>query len=417
MPKKKNSRKRIKKLIKKIKSSKSKFTLSETLTIMVVSILVGVLIGSSVTYGGDNITITKIPENLEELISTYNDITNNYYDKVDKKELINAAINGMIDSLNDPYSDFLVDKESAAFNETIDGEYAGIGATVSFDGKNAIVESVYKNSPSKKAGMKVGDKIIAVDGKSTEKMNLEEITKLIRGKNGTTVNIKVLRKEKEKEIKVKRSKISIPSVNSRVIEKDDHKIGYISISIFAANTDKQFEEELKDLEKKKIDSLIIDVRNNPGGHLLQVTNVIELFTKKNKVIYQISKKGTIKKIKDKTKESRDYDVIVLVNHSSASAAEVLSSSLKYSYGAKLVGNTTYGKGTVQSSYKLDNGATLKYTTQKWLTAKGTWINSKGVKPDYEVDLDEKYYEDRKDENDSQLQKALEILAKKEENTK
>lgn len=416
MPKTKK-KKRINKLIKDIKSSKSKFTLSETLTIMIVSILVGILIGSSITYGGDNITITRIPENLEELISTYNDITINYYDKVDKKELINAAINGMIESLDDPYSDFMVDQESTTFNETIDGEYAGIGATVSFDGNNAIIESMYKKSPSKQAGMKVGDKIIAVDGKSTEKMNLEDITKLIRGKVNTTVNIKVLRGEKEIELKVKRKKIAIPSVNSRIIEKDGKKIGYISISVFASNTDKQFEEELQSLEKKKIDSLIIDVRSNPGGHLLQVTNVIELFTEKNKVIYQISKKGAIKKVKDKTKESRDYDIVVLVNRSSASAAEVLSSALKYSYGAKLVGNTTYGKGTVQSSYKLSNGATLKYTTQKWLTAKGKWINNKGVKPDYEIDLDKKYYEDPKDENDSQLQKALEALTDKEETTK
>ncbi len=413
MPKVKKKKNHLKKIVKDIKSSKSKFTLSETITIMIVSVLVGILMGSSVTYGGDNITITKIPENLEELISTYNDITVNYYDKVDKKELINAAINAMVDSLNDPYSDFMVKEESSTFNETIEGEYAGIGATVSFDGNNAVVEAMYKKSPSKKAGMKVGDKIISVDGKSTENKNLEDITKLIRGKAGTVVNIKVLRGEKEIELKVKRSKIAIPSVDSKIIEKDGKKIGYISISIFAANTDKQFEEELKDLEKNKIDSLIIDVRNNPGGHLLQVTNVIELFTKKNKIIYQISKKGSIKKVKDKTKESRDYDVVVLINRSSASAAEVLSSALKYSYGAKLVGTTTYGKGTVQSSYKLDNGATLKYTTQKWLTAKGTWINSKGVNPDYEVVLDEEYYEDRNEEKDNQLQKAIEVLIEKE----
>ena len=417
MPKKLTKKQKLQKYIKQIKRSKSKFSLSETLTIMVVSILVGILIGSSASYSGDSITIARIPEDLEEFISTYNDITLNYYNKLDKKELINSAIKGMVSSLDDPYSQFMENEASTTFNETVDGEYVGIGATVSYDGKNAIIEAMYNNSPSKKSGMQVGDKIIEVDGKKTEKLNLSEISGLIKGKDGTTVTIKVLRDDSEKEFKVKRSKIAIPSVISKVIEKEGKKVGYISIDIFASNTDKQFEKKLKSLENKKIDSLIIDVRNNPGGHLLQVTDIIELFTKKNKVIYQIEKKGKIKKIKDKTKESRNYDIVVLINHSSASASEVLSSTLKDVYGAKLVGKTTYGKGTVQSSYQLEDGSTLKYTTQKWLTAKGKWINEKGVKPDYEVDLDDNYYENPSEDSDNQLQKALEILTKNEEESK
>lgn len=414
MPKRKKKSNKFKKYIKMIKKSKSKFNLSETLTIMVVSILVGILIGSSMTYGGDSITISRIPEDLEELIATYNDISLNYYDKIDNKELINSAIKGMVDSLDDPYSQYMENETSETFNETVDGEYSGIGATVSYDGKNIIIEAMYNNSPSKKAGLAVGDKIIEVDGKKTEKLTLSQTSKLIKGKDGTIVTIKVLRGDEEKTYKVKRSKISIPSVISKVIEKNNKKIGYISIDIFASNTDKQFEKQLKSLEKKKIDSLIIDVRSNPGGHLLQVTNMIELFTKKNSVIYQIEKKGKTKKIKDKTKEHRNYDIVVLINHSSASASEVFSSTLKDVYKAKLVGKTTYGKGTVQSSYQLENGSTLKYTTQKWLTSKGKWINEKGVTPDYDVDLDDKYYEKPSEENDNQLQKAVEILSKKEE---
>lgn len=412
--KKKSKNNILKEYIKKIQSSKSKFTLSETLTIMIVSILVGILIGSTTSYRGDSITISKVPENLEEFISTYNDIVENYYDKIDNNMLVDAALKGMITSLDDPYSDFLENENSTNFNESVDGEYVGIGATISYDGEYIRIESMYNKSPSKKAGMELGDKIIEIDGKKLKDLELNDVSKLIKGKAGSTVVIKVLRGDIEKEFKLKRSKISIPSVISKVIKKDNKKIGYICIDIFAANTDKQFEKELKKLEKKKIDSLIIDVRNNPGGHLLQVTNIIELFTKKDKLIYQIEKKGITKKIKDRTRESRKYDIVVLINHSSASASEVLSSSLKNVYKATLVGEKSYGKGTVQSAYQLDDGSTLKYTTQKWLTSSGKWINEKGLKPDYEVSMTEKYYEDPKDENDEQLQKAIKILTKKEE---
>lgn len=414
MAKKKSKKKTFNKIIKSINSSKSKFSLSETLTIMIVSILVGILLGSSISYVDDNVAIIKMPKELEEFIATYKDISVNYYDKINKKDLIASAIKGMVDSLNDPYSDYMVNDASTTFNETVDGEYAGIGATVTFDGEYASIYEVYDKSPSKKAGLKKGDKIIEVDGKKTEGLQLSDISNLIKGKTGTVVTIKVLRDDEEKEFKVKRSKISIPSVTSKVIEKDNKKIGYIGMDVFAANTDEQFEKQLLSLEKKNIDSLIIDVRGNPGGHLLQVTNIIELFTKKNKVIYQIEKKNSIKKIKDTTKESRNYNIVLLVNHSSASASEVLASALKEAYGAKIVGVKTYGKGTVQSSYKLDDGSTLKYTTQKWLTAKGTWINEKGIQPDYEVELDSKYYEKPTHEYDNQLQKAVEILTEKEE---
>ena len=172
------------------------------------------------------------------------------------------------------------------------------------------------------------------------------------------------------------------------------------------------EKALRDVEK--IDSLIIDVRDNPGGHLTQATDIIELFLKKGKILYQIEQKGKNQKMYDQTSEHRKYKVVVLINHSSASASEILSSSLKESYQAILVGEATYGKGTVQKAYQLSSGNTIKYTTQKWLTAKGKWINEKGVSPDYEVSLNEEYIKNPVLENDNQLNKALEILIEKED---
>lgn len=408
--KKKKKKYSFKKIIKNINSNKSKFNLSEVLTIMIISILIGFLLGSSISYSGDNITVTKVSEDLEELIYTYNDIYNNYYNKVDKDDLINSAIKGMIDYLDDPYSEFLDNEESTIFNESVDGEYVGIGAVVSYDGEYATISSMFTNSPSKKAGMEVGDKLVEIDGKKIIGLNSNEISNLIKGKVGSKIVIKVLRGDEEKEFTLKREKISVPSVTSKVIKSNNKNIGYIAIDIFSANTDKQFESELKKLEKKKIDSLIIDVRSNPGGHLLEVTNILDLFMKKNQVLYRVEKKNISKKIKDKTRASRTYPIVVLINNSSASASEILASSLKEVYGAKLVGEKSYGKGTVQSAYQLSDGTTLKYTTQKWLTSKGVWINEKGIKPDYEEVLGEEYYNNPNDENDNQLQKAIEILS-------
>lgn len=407
--------------IKKIKiwfrKNKLQFNFSEMMTITVLAIMIGFLIGSSSSYNNSDISFNKNSAELEELVSTYNNLYNNYYQKVGEKTLVNAAIKGMVSSLDDPYSEMLENSDSETFNEKVDGEYVGIGATVQYDGEHVSIIEISKLSPAEKAGLKVNDELLEVDGKSILNMELSKISNLIKGKSGTNVKLKIKRDEKEEEITIKRGKVVIPSVSSKVIKKNDKKVGYISIGIFSANTAKQFEKHLKKLESKNIDSLIIDVRSNPGGHLLQVTDIIELFTKKNQVIYRIEKKNIVKKIKDKTTTSRDYDIVVLINGESASASEILASAMKETYKAKLVGTTTYGKGSVQTAYTLESGATLKYTIQSWLTAKGNSINKVGVKPNYEVKLDDKYYENPTEENDNQLNKALELLTNKEEKTK
>lgn len=407
--------------IKKIKiwfrKNKLQFNFSEMMTITVLAIMIGFLIGSSSSYNNSDISFNKNSAELEELVSTYNNLYNNYYQKVGEKTLVNAAIKGMVSSLDDPYSEMLENSDSETFNEKVDGEYVGIGATVQYDGEHVSIIEISKSSPAEKAGLKVNDELLEVDGKSILNMELSKISNLIKGKSGTNVKLKIKRDDKEEEITIKRGKVVIPSVSSKVIKKNDKKVGYISIGIFSANTAKQFEKHLKKLESKNIDSLIIDVRSNPGGHLLQVTDIIELFTKKNQVIYRIEKKNVVKKIKDKTTTSRDYDIVVLINSESASASEILASAMKETYKAKLVGTTTYGKGSVQTAYTLESGSTLKYTIQSWLTAKGNSINKVGVKPNYEVKLDDKYYENPTEENDNQLNKALELLTNKEEKTK
>ena len=176
------------------------------------------------------------------------------------------------------------------------------------------------------------------------------------------------------------------------------------------NTDTQFKKHLDELEKDGIDSLIIDLRGNTGGHLTSVENMMSMFLDKTKVIYQIESKGKTTKYYSKGKETKKYPIVVLVDELSASASEMLTATLKESYGATVVGKTTFGKGTVQELLD-SNENQYKITTKKWLTPNGNWINEVGVKPDVEVDLDEKYLKEPTKENDNQLQKAIEVLTK------
>ena len=173
----------------------------------------------------------------------------------------------------------------------------------------------------------------------------------------------------------------------------------------------EFFVKLEALEKENIDSLIIDVRSNSGGYLSSVTDIASMFLNKSKIIYQLDTKGVVEQIYSKTKESRNYKVVVLIDKASASASEILAGAMQESYGATIIGTNSYGKGTVQAAYQLESGATVKYTIQKWLTPNGNWINEVGITPDIEVELTEEYANNPSDETDSQLQKALEELSK------
>lgn len=396
-------------LIKKIKKNKIKFSLLDTIIIVIVSISFGSIIGALVIYNKEKISITNVPEELEEFVKTYNSINKNYYKKVKREELIDAAIEGMIASLDDPYSNYMNESDTETFNRTIDGEYVGIGVTVNIKEDYLEVLEISEESTAKKAGVKIGDKIIEIDNKSVKKKELSEISKLIKGKSNTKVKLKIIRDDKELEFNVKRKSIEVTSVESKIIENNQKKVGYINIKVFASNTYKQFKNNLEKLEEEKIDSLIIDVRNNPGGYLNQVTKILELFLDKKKVLYQIKSKNNVDKVYSKKNDKRDYKIAVLINKSSASASEILASAIKESYKGKIVGLTSYGKGTVQKSYELTNGTSLKYTTEEWLTPKGNSINKKGVVPDEEIELNDEYYNEKIDDNDNQLQKALEII--------
>ena len=387
---------------------KSGFNTLEVLIIVVVSIAFGIIVGFSLSFFRNNYQGVKVSEPLKEMVAVYQNILDTYYEDVDGSDLADAAIEGMISSLDDPYSIYMDEDDSDAFNTTVDGSYVGIGVTVAAsDTSDFIVIDILNDSPAQKAGIEVGDVITKIDSKSVIGLTLDDISSLIKGKAGSKVKLTLLRGEDTIEKTVTRGNVELVSVISNVYHDD---IGYIYIQNFAANTYQQFKEELKKLEKENIQSLIIDVRSNPGGHLNQTRDILELFMDKNKVLYRVEFKGDKEKIKDETKASRSYPVVVLINSASASASEILAASFQDSYSnAVLVGETTYGKGTVQQAFSLSDGSSLKYTTERWLTPKGKWIDGKGVSPDYEVSLSDDYLQSPTEDNDSQLQKAIELL--------
>lgn len=359
--------------------------------------------------GGKN--LITICTDLRDFVKSYNALTENYYGELDKKDIISAAIQGMYSSIDDDYTTYLDSDSSESFEETINGKYEGIGCTVTMDEEgNIIINSIFEGTPSEEAGLKAGDIIKKVDGEDYTEKTSTELSNYIKNSENSKVILTILRDEEELEITVNRQSVEIPTVSSTTFEKNDKIIGYIQISSFSNVTAEQFKKELIELEDQKIEKLIIDVRSNGGGTLTSVTEIAELFLKKGKIIYQIESSNGIEKVKSSTKESRDYGIAILVNGNSASASEILASVIKESYGGYVIGSNTYGKGTIQETLTMSDGSIIKYTTKKWLTPDGNWINEVGVEPTDIVELSEDYYDNPIIENDTQLQKAIEILS-------
>ena len=396
---------------------KSGFNTIEVLVLVLVAIAFGFVVGTGVSFFKQEYKGEKISNSLQELIAVYNNIMDSYYEDIDEQDLVDAAIDGMLDSLDDPYSTYMDEDNAETFNETVDGSYDGIGITITQnENKDILIVSVAEDSPAEKADIQSGDILLKINKKSLSGLSLDKVTEIIKGTKDKTFNLTIKRGEEELTKKVTSETIDLVSVTSKVYPLNNGNAGYISINTFAANTYKQFKKELNRLEKKNINSLIIDVRSNPGGHLSQTRDILELFMKKGSVLYQVQYKKEVRKIKDETKASRTYPVVVLINSSSASASEILAASFKDSYvDATLIGEKTYGKGTVQTAYSLSDGSSLKYTIEKWLTPKGKWIDGKGVSPDKNVLLTDEYLLNPTTENDLQLQSALEFL-EKERNT-
>lgn len=335
----------------------------------------------------DKATTNNDEKELKKVEQAYELIKNRYVEKVDDDKLIQGAIQGMISTLNDPYSVYMDEETSEQFTESLDSSFEGIGAEVSMiNGKVTIVAPI-KNSPAEKAGLKPNDQILRVNGESLEGLDLYEAVLKIRGKKGTTVQLDVLRPGVKEVIKVKvvRDEIPIETVYDSVKTYNGKKVGYLEVTSFSENTAQDFKKKLAKLESEHIDGLIIDVRGNPGGYLQSVEEILKQFIPKDKPYVQIEERnGDKQRFYSDLTEKKPYPIAVLIDKGSASASEILAGAMKEAGGYKLVGETSFGKGTVQQAIPMGDGSNIKLTLYKWLTPDGHWIHKKGIKPDVEV---------------------------------
>ena len=274
------------------------------------------------------------------------------------------------------------------------------------------VSQVFDNSPASKSGVKEGDVITKVNDTDISGMALSNIVSLISGEDSSDkVKLTVNRDGSLLEFELSKDTIDTPVVDSEVYENNGKKIGYIKIDLFSLNVYDQFNKALKALEKQNIEGLVIDVRDNPGGYLSQVKEILCLFLNKKQVLYQLQTKSETEKVYGTKKSiSRDYPVSVIINDESASASEILASAFKESYDSHIVGINSYGKGTVQSASDLNSGDTIKYTVQKWLTPDGNWVNDKGVVPTDRVETVLQEGEVLTYENDTMLRTAISVVS-------
>ncbi|WP_407640166.1 S41 family peptidase [Bacillus massiliglaciei] len=317
----------------------------------------------------------------------YNLIKNQYVEKVEDKQLMEGAIQGMLSTLKDPYSVYMNKETAKQFNEALDSSFEGIGTEIGMEDDKIIVVSPYKDSPAEKAGLKPKDQILKIDGKSIEGLDLYETRLKIRGEKGTAVELEIKRSGVADPIvmKIMREEIPLQSVFSSLKKEAGENIGYIELTSFSENTAADFKKELTNLEKEGIDGLVIDVRGNPGGLLSSVQEILSELIPKDKPYLQIAERnGNTQSFYTELKQKKEYPIAVLTDKGSASASEILAGALQEAGGYPLIGEKTFGKGTVQQAMPLGDGSNLKLTLYKWLTPDGHWIHKKGIKPDLSV---------------------------------
>ena len=322
----------------------------------------------------------------KKFYQAFDTLKNGYYKDINQQKLINGAIDGMVTSLDDPYSDYMSDDEAKSFHSSISSSFEGIGAEIQEKDSHILIVSPLKGSPAEKAGLKPNDMIISVNGKSLQGMNSTQAVTLIRGKKGTKVELMIQRAGTDTPVKVPivRDEIPIETVYGEMVDKN---IAKVQVTSFSTNTSKELVTTLNDLQKKGMKGLVLDLRQNPGGLLDQAISISSMFVPKGKIIVkEEDRNGKIKEFPSQNSGNPDLPLVVLIDKGSASASEILSAAVKESAGVPLVGEKSFGKGTVQTASDFSDGSNLKFTIAKWLTPNGNWIHKKGIKPDYEVAL-------------------------------
>lgn len=349
-----------------------------------------------------------VTETTEEKISELKTlIDQNYLGDVEEDELEEGIYKGYISGLDDPYSVYYDEEETQALYESTQGEYSGIGAVLSQNMDSGVITlvQIYEDSPAMKAGLQDNDILYKVEDEEVTGQDLTEVVSKIKGEQGTEVNLTVLRGEEAKEVTVTavRDKIQAQTIQYEML---DDNIGYIAVSEFDAVTYDQYKAALEDLENQGMNGLIVDLRNNPGGSLSTVCDMVDLMVPEGLVVYTEDKNGKRSEMTSDEEHQFKQPLVVLVNGNSASASEIFSGAIQDYGTGTIVGTQTYGKGVVQQLFDLDDGTCVKLTIAEYFTPKGRSINGKGITPDVEVE----YERDENDpEADNQLDKAIEVI--------
>ncbi|MGC9046538.1 MAG: S41 family peptidase [Minisyncoccia bacterium] len=365
-------------------------------------------------FGVNNSLTNKIATSTFDLSSnnllnqTINIVKTYYYNasSVTNQDLLYGAASGIVNALNDPYSVFLTPSDAKKFNQDVTGNFGGIGAELGIKNSNLVIIAPLKNSPAEKAGIKSNDIIVAIDGTSTLNMSIDQAVKLIRGTVGTPVVLSILRSSwnKPKDFKIIRQEIQTPTLDSKMI---DNNILYIHLYAFNSNANSLFYQAVLNGLINNAKGLILDLRGNPGGFLQTAIDLSGWFVKKGTVVVQEKSPGETEYFKAYGNEAlANFPVVVLVDDGSASASEILAGALRDDRNIKLIGEKTFGKGTVQQIETLSDGSEIKISIAQWLTPKGYTIDKVGLMPDYKVPITD---DDIKNNKDPQLQKAIQVL--------
>lgn len=337
-------------------------------------------------------------------------IDETYLHDVKEKDLNEGIYKGYVEGLGDQYSAYYDKKETKELTESLDGSFSGIGAVMTQDASSGVITitRVYDDSPAKKAGIKTGDILYRVEEKTVTGKDLDKVVSWIKGKKGTKVNLTLLRGTNSDKIKVTatRNVINVETVKYKVLE---NQIGYISISEFDSVTGAQFAKALKQLQKKNIEGLVVDLRNNPGGSLSTVCDILDSILPKGLIVYTKDKNGKKEEYTSDEKHRLNLPMSVLVNGQSASASEIFAGAVQDYGKAEIIGTQTYGKGVVQNLFDLKDGTCVKLTTSEYFTPKGRNIDGKGITPDVKIEYK---YNAKDPKADNQLDKAVSVVKDK-----
>ena len=338
--------------------------------------------------------------NLMRFITAYRFIETKYINDTDDVKLIDGAIDGMVKSLNDPHSNYLSPKMYKTLMEQTEGSFAGIGVVMGMDNEQKIhIVGIMENSPGQKAGLQEGDEILAVDGVPVTQMAFDEVATHVRGQAGTDVVLTIMRDNANQDITITRDNIKLKTVGHKML---DNNIGYIQIVSFSEDTANEFNEAYNDLKNQGMKALVLDLRNNPGGLLTTCVEIAKKLVPKGEIVSIVDKQGN-KETYSSSLEAPEYPLVVLINKNSASASEILSGAIQDTKAGTIIGNTSYGKGSVQTILPMFEDDAVKLTIAKYYTPSGRSIDGTGITPDIEINLDENAT------SDTQLDKALEVL--------